>query len=208
MLDDVIEIEEPEYTDATNTFFTQIPNRIFAVIASGRCTLVPQANSTFLLLGPDGGTLGQFKAPFSSVIRENSSFEAILKEKTPTRYAPILPQFREMSFRTEHTSIDLIPRRPKKKVVSIGQPPASSFPRWNPQRTFESLKKLRERFDSSHNETVQLLRELRTMLDAGKDVDHATLASVFQDVKAFRKDEQDCIETAQKLYHCLPGKPK
>jgi hypothetical protein len=36
------------------------------------------------------------------------------------------------------------------------------------------------------------------VLDIGKDVDHATLPSVFQDLKGVRNDEQDCIETAQK----------
>jgi hypothetical protein len=44
------------------------------------------------------------------------------------------------------------------------------------------------------------------VLDVGKDVDQATLASVFQDVKGFRKDEQDCIETVQNLYICLPNR--
>jgi hypothetical protein len=206
MLDDVIEIEAPEHTGATNAFFTNIPNRVFSVIARGPCTLVPEPNSTFSLLGPDGETLGQFKAAFSTVVRENSSFEAILKEKTPTRYAPILPHFRELSFRTEHTSINLIPRKPKKKVVSIDQARTGTFPRWNPARTFQSLEKLRERFNTSHNEIVRLLRELRAMLDAGRDVDQATLASVFEDVRAFRKDEQDCIDMAKKLHNCLPDR--
>jgi hypothetical protein len=202
-----IDIGEAESVEGM-VFTTRLPDHIFKVMSSGQGKIVRE-KGILGVFSHDGRRVGEFGGSMQS-IADNAGFDAILKEKNSTSYAPLANKVCELIFKSDKGMSDFAPKKPKKKAVMITGDEILQEPSepvqigWSAGRTYKSLRKIRERFDEGQDSCIRMLMEARLALNSNPGIfDSARLRLLSEDLQAFKKDAGACVKIVQKLAKCI-----